>query len=99
MESNDHHVLTPGEDRVKRPVQSGGKMHVILYMKIAHLSPGRADMHAWEGVLAYRLLLIEQRLVGVQTSRPQAHDGRASRQPTPQGHVNNAGYTTMTLPF
>ncbi len=57
----------------------------ILYMEIAHVSPARADMQAWEGVLACRLLLTEQRLVGVKTSRPQAHDARASRQRTPQG--------------
>ncbi len=56
----------------------------ILYMQIAHVSPVRADMHAWEGVLACRLLLTEQRLVGVQTSRPQAHDAHIVAESGPR---------------
>ncbi len=68
---------------LRRRIEKAGlgerKMRVIVYMQIAHLSPTRANSHAWEGVL---------------TGRPHAGDARASRPHTPQGHVNYFGHMT-----
>ncbi len=52
-------------------------MCAIVYMRIVHVSPTRADTHAWEGVKTGKLLLIGQRLAGVQTVRPHADDAHA----------------------
>ncbi len=57
-------------------------MRVIVCMQIAHMSPTRADTHAWESVQTCRLLLIRQRLVGVQVGRPHADDARARLKAT-----------------
>ncbi len=47
-------------------------MRVIVCMQIAHVSPTRADTHAWECVQTRGLLLIGYQFVGVQTGRPHA---------------------------
>ncbi len=69
-------------------------MRVIVYMQFTHMTPTRADMHAWECVQTCRLLLIGQRLVVVKTGRPHTGDAHASRPRTPQGQVNDFGHIT-----
>ncbi len=64
-------------------------MCIIAYMQIAHVNPARVDTPAWECVQTCRLLLISQRLVGVQTDRPHADDS--------QGHITVQGWKLKDL--
>ncbi len=57
-------------------------MRVIVCMQTAHVSPTRADTHAWESVQTFRPLLIGQRLVGVQAGWPHADDAHSRLKAT-----------------